>query len=455
MDRREAAMEQNEGTIDLSKLFHIMTARWKVIVTIVLTCTVVALAVAFILPKEYESTTLVQTRNAGKVDVSGAAAALAAFGVGGGSVSSPTMNYIELMKTRTVLEPIIEALNFPQDEKPDAKKFAKKYLDIKNTKGTNLIEVTARGRTPEEAQMISQTVVDNFLLMQTDMNQETQSLLVKFLDKRIAESKRESEEAEEKLATFSKEHKIYSPDDQVKAAIEQMAAFDKAISAIEVQQKSARAELDTAEAKLAEQKMKSKEYRVSDNSVVQKIRDQIVAKQVEIVGLEQRYTDKHPSVQQARNELQQLQESLNAEVVASVDSNAATLNPAHSELLKEQALAAVHLAVAEAGEKKLKEQHDKKEAEIGQLPDNVLEYVRLERDAKIKSEVYLNLVKQSEQSKIQEAMDSMDIQIVDSANLPDIDKPVAPRKKLITGVGFLMGCMIAFGYGIVLYRKRQ
>lgn len=54
-------MEQNEGTIDLSKLFHIMGARWKVVVTLILACTVVALAVAFILPKEYESTTLVQT----------------------------------------------------------------------------------------------------------------------------------------------------------------------------------------------------------------------------------------------------------------------------------------------------------------------------------------------------------------------------------------------------------
>ena len=446
-------MEQNEGTIDLSKLFHIMGARWKVVVTLILACTVVALAVAFILPKEYESTTLVQTRNAGKVDVSGAAAALAAFGVGGGSVSSPTMNYIELMKTRTVLESIIDSMDFDDTKKPDAKAFAKQRLDIKNTKGTNLIEVTARGRTPEEAQMISQTVVDNFLLMQTDMNQETQSLLVKFLDKRIAESKQESEEAEQKLASFSKEYKIYSPDEQVKAAIEQMTAFDKAISAIEVQQKSARAELDTAEAKLAEQKMKSKEYRVSDNSIVQKIRDQIVAKQVEIVGLEQRYTDKHPSVQQARNELQQLQESLNTEVVASVDSNAATLNPAHSELLREQALAAVHLAVAEAGEKTLKDQRDKKESEIGQLPDNVLEYVRLERDAKIKSEVYLNLVKQSEQSKIQEAMDSMDIQIVDPANLPDEDKPVAPRKKLIAAIGFVVGVLLAMGYGLFAYRR--
>lgn len=446
-------MEQNEGTIDLSKLFKVMGARWKAVVTLILACTIVALTIAFVLPKEYESTTLVQTRNAGKVDVSGAAAALAAFGVGGGSVSSPTMNYIELMKSRTVLEPIIDSMDFENGKKPDAKAFAKKYLDIKNTKGTNLIEVAAHGRTPEEAQMISQTVVDNFLLMQTDMNQETQSLLVKFLDKRIAESKQESQEAEQRLASFSKEHKIYSPNDQVKAAIGQLAAFDKAISEAEVQQKSAKAELDTAEAKLAEQKMKSKAYRVSDNGIVQKIRDQIVAKQVEIVGLEQSYTDKHPSVQKAKNELRQLQESLNAEVVASVDSNATTLNPAHSELLKNQALAAVHLAVAEAGEKKLKEQRDKKEGEIGQLPDDVLEYARLDRDAKIKSEVYLNLVKQSEQSKIQEAMDSMDIQIVDPANLPDENKPVAPRKKLIMAIGFLVGMLLSMGYGLLAYRR--
>jgi hypothetical protein len=446
-------MERNEDAIDLSKLFHIMAVRWKVVTTLVFVCTAVAVVIAFVLPKEYESTTLVQTRNAGKVDVSGAAAAMAMFGIGSGSVSSPTMNYIELMKTRTVLEPIIDSMDFGDAKKPDAKAFAKQRLDIKNTKGTNLIEVTARGRTPEEAQMISQTIVDNFLLMQTDMNQETQSLLVKFLNKRITESKRESEEAEQRLAAFSKEHKIYSPDDQIKAVVEQLAAFDKAISEAEVQQKSSQAEVDAADVKLAEQKMRSKSYNISDNEVVQKIRDQIVAKQVELVGFEQRYTDKHPSVQQAKSELQQLQESLNAEVIASVDSNAATLNPTQSALLRSHALAAVKSSVAAAEVKKLKELRNKQESDIGNMPDDVLEYMRLERDVKIKGEVYLNLVKQSEQSKIQEAMDSMDIQIVDPANLPDADKPVTPRKKLIAVIGFVVGVLLSMGYGLLAYRR--
>ena len=446
-------MDRNEDSIDLSRLFHIMCDHKLVISCIVGACTLVALVISFLLPKQYESTTLVQTRTAAKMDISGAAAAMAALGVGGGSVSSPTMNYIELMKSRTVLDPIIDSIDFDTEKKPDAKSFAKSHLDIKNTKGTNLIEVTARGKSPEEAQQISQNVVDNFLLMQTDMNQQTQSLLMKFLDERINGTKQESEEAEERLSQFSREHKVYSPDEQAKAVVEQMAAYDKEIGKAEVEAASAEASLSAANEKLGEQKSGSKVYNISDNTTVQKIRDEIVSKRVELAGLEQNYTELHPSVQKAQKELEQLRASLNAEVISSVDSGATTLNPTHSELSKERALASVHLAVAQASEQALKAQRSKREDELGTFPDDVAEYMRLTREVKIKNEVYTNLVKQYEQNKIQAAMESMDIQIIDPANLPDIERPAAPRKKLITAIGFLMGCLLAFGYGFLLYRK--
>lgn len=445
-------MEHNEDTIDLSRLFRVMGDHKVVLFGIIGICTLVALVIAFVLPKQYESTTLVQTRSAAKVDISsGAAAAMAALGVGGGSVSSPTMNYIELMKSRTVLEPIIDSLDFEEGKRPDAKGFSKKRLDIRNAKGTNLIEVAARGKSPEEAQYISQAVVDNFLLMQTDMNQQTQSLLMKFLDERIGTAKHEAEDAEAKLAQFSREHKLYSPDDQAKAAIEQMAAFDKAIGEVEVAARSAQASLDAANEKLGEQKSASKAYNISDNATVQKIRDQIVAKRLEIVGLEQNYTDLHPSVQRAQKELEQLQNSLDAEVRATVESNATTLNPTQSQLLSNRALAAVNLAVATASESALKKQQAKKEEELGTFPDDVMEYMRLSRDSKVKNEVYLNLVKQYEQNRLQEAMDSMDIQVVDKADLPQY--PVFPSKKLFVLVGLVAGILIALGYTILVYRR--
>lgn len=86
---------------------------------------------------------------------------------------------------------------------------------IKNTKGTNLITVTAKGRTSEEAQKISKEVVDNFLTMQADNGLQSQNLLVQLFDERIEEAKRDYDDAAQKLADFSSKHGLYSLDGQL------------------------------------------------------------------------------------------------------------------------------------------------------------------------------------------------------------------------------------------------
>ena len=447
--------EQQEESIDLGRLASIMWDRKKITGGIITGCTAIAIATAFILPKQYESTTLVQTRSAGN-DISGMKAMAAAMGVnvgGSGSNASP-LNYIELMKSRTVLDPIIDNMDWDDPKKkPTAKDFAKKNLDIQNTKQTNLITVTAKGRTPEEAQMISQGVVDNFLAMQTDKNQQTQSLLVKFLNDRIENAKKESDEAAQKLADFSRENKIYSPDDQVKLAITQLDAYDKAVSDMQAQQKSAQAQYDVATQKLGEQKAGAKAYNINDNSTVQSIRSQIVAKEVALTELRQRYTDQYPDVIAAQKQLNKLRQSLVTEVNNVVDSNAATLNTAQMELLKNQAVAQAQASAAAASEEAIKGKRAEKEKELGEFPDNAMTYMQLDRDAKIKQQIYTSLVNQCEQDKIQEAMESMDIQVIDPADLPDVDKPAAPKKKLIAAIGFVVGSLIAFAYGLILYKK--
>ena len=447
--------EKQEESIDLGRLASIMWDRKKITGGIIAGCTAIAIVTAFILPKQYESTTLVQTRSAGN-DISGMKAMAAAMGVnvgGSGSNASP-LNYIELMKSRTVLDPIIDNMDWDDPKKkPTAKDFAKKNLDIQNTKQTNLITVTAKGRTPEEAQMISQGVVDNFLAMQTDKNQQTQSLLVKFLNDRIENAKKESDEAAQKLADFSRENKIYSPDDQVKLAITQLDAYDKAVSDMQAQQKSAQAQYDVATQKLGEQKAGAKAYNINDNSTVQSIRSQIVAKEVALTELRQRYTDQYPDVIAAQKQLNKLRQSLVTEVNNVVDSNAATLNTAQMELLKNQAVAQAQASAAAASEEAIKGKRAEKEKELGEFPDNAMTYMQLDRDAKIKQQIYTSLVNQCEQDKIQEAMESMDIQVIDPADLPDVDKPAAPKKKLIAAIGFVVGSLIAFAYGLILYKK--
>lgn len=446
---------EKEESIDLGKLWQVTKEHKKIVGGIIVGCTAVSLIAGFVWPKTYESTTTVQTRMTGSQLAAGSGAMAAAAALGMGGISSPTLTYVELMKSNTVLQPIIDELDWPEDDKKflTPEKFAKKNLTIENTKQTNLIKVTAKGKTPEEAQMISQHVVDNFLDMMTGMNKETQSLLVQFLNDRIDQAKQESDDAAQKFAAYQKEHKIYDPETQAKGLIGQLQAYDDAISKMQVQAESGQAQLDTANAKLNEMKAGSQAYNINDNDTVQGIRKQIVAKQVELVGLEQKYTENHPSVIAAQDQLSKLQQSLVNEVNAVVSSNATSLNPAQAELLKTQAQAQATVATAQASEAAIKSQRDSKQKELGDLPSGVVDYLELERDAKIKNEVYVNLVKQCEQSRVQQAMDSMDIQVVDSANLPFAEKPVWPRPKLMTAVGFLIGWIVAFIYSMVVYKK--
>ena len=99
-----------------------------------------------------------------------------------------------------------------------------------------------------------------------------------------------------------------------------------------------------------------------------------------------------------------------------------------------------------------------KQAEVEQslstLSADSVEYVRLAREQNITTETYTNLVKSYEGTRIKEAQESMDIQIIDAANLPREDMPAKPNKKLIVVIGFVLGVMISFGYTLYAYNKR-
>lgn len=451
-------INNNDNTIDLRKLFSIIGEQKKVIIPIIVICTVLAIIVAFVLPKSYQSNTLVRIKSSNNLLAMSSMAAMAAdfsIDIGGSSSASPE-NYIELMKSREVLEPIIEQVDMPEEdkEKLTTENFIKKYLEITNTKKTDLINITAYGKTPEEAQMISQSVADNFLTLMTKLNKEGNSSTVNFLNDRMAIAKEEMETAENKLQAYQQEKGIYSPDDQAKALIERLSAYDTNIAQLEAQEQANSAKLQDVTGQLEQQNSSLLEYNISDNDAIMSLRTAIVNKQVELVGLEQRYTEEHPDVIQAKQELAELKRSLDREIQSAVNSKSATLTPVQGNLLMEKVQTETAKAVTSASLDALKAKQQEAEGNISTLSADSVEYMRLLRDKNITSEVYTNLVKVYENTRIQEAQESMDIQIIDAANLPREDMPAKPNKKLIVAIGFVLGIMISFGYTLYVYNKR-
>ena len=447
--------DDDEIEIDLGRIFGILWDRKKVAGGIIAACTLIAMIISLIIPPTFESNTLVQTQNSNKMDISGAATAMAMLGVGSGA-SSPTTNYMEMMKSRTVLEPIMaQTESIPEDRRGEMtiKEYIEDHLKVENVTGTNIINVVGRGRTPEEAQMISANVVDNFLKMMTEMNQSSQSFMVKFLNERIDTAKKESDEAAAKLEAYSKAHKVYSPDDQSKAVLERTALYDKAIGEFMVQQQAASAKLAAVDSELGKQNANLSAYNVADSEVVVALREQIANQEVAIVKLEQKYTENHPDLINARKTLQAMKENLTQEVAAAVAGGTVSMNPTQAALVEAQAMAQVEMAVASASEEAVRGQMANSEADMAQLSEAALGYIKLKRDAEIKNEVYIALVKQSEQSRIQATMESMDIQVIDKANLPI--KKSSPKRAFITIGGLAIGIVICLIYGFCLYRKED
>lgn len=447
---------KDNDTIDLRKLFSLMLEKKKIVIAIIVICTIIATIVAFVLPKSYQSTTLVRVKSGGS-SMSGYAAMAAGFGIdiGGGSSGSPE-SYIELMKSREVLEPIIAELDLPEEtkEKMTAAGFAKSNLEITNIKKTELITIAAYGKTPEEAQMISQGVADNFLALMTKLNKEDNSTTLKFLDERIKIAKEEMETAENKLAAYQQEHKIYAPDEQAKAIIANLNNYDTTIAQLQAQSEGDNAKLAGVTSQLEQQNASLLEYNVSDNTNIGNIREAIVNKRVELVGLQQQFTDEHPDVIKAKEELNSLEKSLTEEIAKAVNSQSVTLSPVQSSLLKDKISTEVQISVNNASLEALKAKQAEAQENIATLSADSVEYMRLERNAKITGQVYTSLVQNYEQTRIQEAKDSMDIQIIDAADLPKEDMPAKPNKKIIVVIGFVLGIMISFGYTLYNYSRR-
>lgn len=315
-----------------------------------------------------------------------------------------------------------------KNEKIKMEDFIKKYLEITNTKKTDLITIAAYGKTPEEAQMISQGVADNFLALMTKLNKEDNSSVLKFLDERIKIAKEEMETAENKLQAYQQEHKIYAPDEQAKAIIANLNTYDTTIAQLQAQSEGDSAKLAGVTSQLEQQNASLLEYNVSDNTNIGNIRESIVNKRVELVGLQQQFTDEHPDVIKAKEELNSLEKSLSDEIAKAVNSQSVTLSPVQSSLLKDKISTEVQISVNNASLEALKAKQAQAQENIATLSADSVEYMRLSREATITGQVYTSLVQNYEQTRIQEAKDSMDIQIIDAADLPKEDMPAKPNK---------------------------
>lgn len=416
-----------EKEIDLEEVIGVLKTDKNKYLKIAAGCTIIALVLAFILPEKFSSTAVVRAKaTAGMSGISSDMAAMPAL-AGFGNVKSDTQSYIEIMQTRSVIEPLIEKTDTldADDEIKEYKlldEYIKKYLKFDNPKGTDIIKITAISKDPQEAQQIAQGVVENMAVTLTKVNQTGTSSYRKFLEDRIQIADSEMKDAEAKLEAFKQKSGVFLPGEQATGIIEQLSEIDKSIAAVQVQRDTKAKQLE-----LLDNGEVATVYNSGMDTAATEVRQALVSKELALKDAQQKYTDKHPAIIELKAELAALKAQVKKEAATEVAASNVRLNALNTQK------AAI-------------------ESKISQLSSDGLEYVELSRKVATTREVYSILVKSMESARIQEAMNSMDLQVIAEANLPLYKS--WPPKAIITIVGAIVGFMACIGHAVWQVNKK-
>ena len=332
---------------------------------------------------------------------------------------------MEILKSRSVIVPVIE-----QTEEADSDGKYMRYEDyIKNRivtnpfKDTEILKVTVNANTPEGAQKANDLIVNGFLQRLTGLVREEQKTTRAFIEERVVASKAELEAAESALTEYKKASKILSPTDEMKLAADKMGIVDKLRAENKVALATAQAQLSATD-----QQLGGEAKATADNAVIKQYNAKLAELETQRIDYLDKYTAKHPKVIETEDAIANLKSKLQQEIAKVASLQAPSDNPVHQQLLTSKFGSEAAISVAESNLAELERLDKRNQEDVERLSEKEQKYLSLMRDVSVADEIYIMLAKRLEEAKVAEVAVSTEVQVVDTATLPE--DPVKPKKFL-------------------------
>lgn len=423
--------------MDLREYWEIIVKK-KSLVAIVFIVTVLAVTIySFVATPIYEAFTTVMVRESGSSMQSMFFEGLAAGAGGGGNTAQ---NYIQIMKSRTVLERVVEQVG---SEEITAKSL-EKLITIQPVQGSDVLKISMESPDPELAKITVNTLTSVFMDWNRRYQQEDRRTARVFIEAQLAAAQENLTRAEERLKEYKEQERVFSLAEETVAKIEQMGLMDALLTEIRITKE----EMAERMIKVRENLAKEDETLISSTSIgqntfVTEYKRRLADIEIRLSSAREKYTDRHPTIVSLLAEKEDITNKLAEEVERVIGTETMSLNPVHRQLYATLIDLEVETMGLGAREAALVQLIEAQERELDFLPARELELARLIRDAKVTEELYILLRTRYEEARISEAMQTADVHVIDDAILPEF--PVKPRKMLNIAIGVVLGTFLGVG----------
>lgn len=415
---------------------------------------VIFLLLAFLLPKQYQSSVMIQVKP--KAGAFGALAQnTALLTLAGISSGDSVLDYMSVLKSDKVINPVIKKLGNEdaENENFDADDFVKKYMQVDNPRGTSILSFTITADSPENAQRIASDVVESLKNAIADVSSAQDSTLVKILEKKNEAAKQKMDADIAILEKYKQENGVFSPTEQEKILLERTSGYEKAKAEETVKINTNNAVLGSIEAQIDSQNQKLIDSQMADNSEIQSIRKELFSENEKLAKLQFKFTDDYPEVAKVKENIAYLEGELAKTVAKSIASENVTISPVQMDLLQKRVVAKNNIEAAQAALAQLDTLAKQNVEQSNQLSQKSVKFLELQRNAKVSADTYNLLTKSLEELKIKENIDGMDMRVISEPTLPL--KHSWPRKLYVMVAGGLLYLVIAGAFIYVQYTRRM
>lgn len=415
---------------------------------------VLFLLLAFLLPKQYQSSVMIQVKpqNPSLGALSNNVALLSLAGI---SAGDSVLDYMSVLKSDRVINPVIKKLGNADAEKEnfDADDFVKKYMQVDNPRGTSILSFTITADSPENAQRIAGDVVESLKNAIADVSSAQDSTLVKILEKKNEAAKQKMDADIAALEKYKQENGVFSPTEQEKILLERTSGYEKAKAEETVKINTNSAVLGSIEAQIDSQNQKLVDSQMADNSEIQSIRKELFSENEKLAKLQFKFTDDYPEVVKVKENIAYLEGELSKTVAKSIASENVTISPVQMDLLQKRVVAKNNIEAAQAALAQLDTLGKQNVEQSNQLSQKSVKFLELQRNAKVSADTYNMLTKSLEELKIKENIEGMDMRVINAPTLPL--KHSWPRKLYVMVAGGLLYLVIAGAFIYVQYTRRM
>jgi capsular exopolysaccharide synthesis family protein len=287
--------------------------------------------------------------------------------------------------------------------------------------GSRLIEIRYRNADPYLAQGLVNGMVHDFVDYSLSTSQSDSRRRVEILDEEVRHYRTRLAEAESLLQSFQERARVIAPEEQATQQVRRIAEIQVLHDAAQVERDALANVLAVVEARPVGPSGETPYRSLASfpsfltNQGVQQLLLALSDLENQRTQMLVRRTEVNADVRALNGRIREIEEQLHSLATEYLDG------------LEEQ-IASTGRALLQFG------------AELESIPAVELEYVRLTRDQRLLSEVYVILHAQLVDAQVQQAIDDAQVRVVDQGVIED--RPAFPRRSITFALAGIMGLMV-------------